>query len=261
MPEFLRQRLIRFFRLSETPTPPPGGQLKTFRAAPNYFRYTLIGWFIQLLFTGGFFVVSVVAFAAGLSESKGNPVDFVIGIIWMLILGLASVSCLLKFLTLRLNYEFRWYMVTDSGLRIREGIASIHEITMAFQNIQNVTINQGPLQRLLGISDLVVQTAGGGGAAAQGGQQQGVVSGHTGYFRGVDNAEEIRDMIMTRLRQVKGAGLERSEKPVAKQKSTGLSLGSMEALRAAAAEARLLRNVVEQVPGGGHEPNMDEGTL
>jgi uncharacterized membrane protein YdbT with pleckstrin-like domain len=244
MPEALKQKLIQFFHISETPAPPPGNDLKTFRAAPNYFKYSLIGWAFQLLFTSGFFLFSVVALIAAVNESDGATEDFIFGAIWTVVLGFALASCLLTFLTLRLDYEFRWYMVTDSGLRIREGIVSVHEITMAFKNIQNVTINQGPFQRLLGISDLVVQTAGGSSMATQGGQNQGVVSSHTGYFRGVDNAEEIRDIIMARLRKVKGQGLAQDVERASKRSGKGLSQQSLGALRQAAEEARLLREVV-----------------
>ena len=37
------------------------------------------------------------------------------------------------------------------------------ETTITFENIQNVTVQQGPLQRLFGIADVRVDTAGGGG--------------------------------------------------------------------------------------------------
>ena len=243
MPEALRRTLISFFRVSETPTPPPGKDLKTFRAAPYYFRYSLLSWLAQLLITGAVFAVSAVIFVSSIEGGKAEFEDKLTAAIFLLVFCFGLLSLFFRLLTLRLDYEFRWYMVTDSGLRIREGILSVHEITMAFKNIQNVTINQGPIQRLLGISDLVVQTAGGSSLATQGNQQQGVVSSHTGYFRGVDNAEEIRDVIMTRLRKVKGAGLQtESDKPKAIRNQ--LSRQSMDALRAAAAEAGHLREAV-----------------
>lgn len=245
MPEALRQSLIRFFRVSETPTPPPGINLKTFRAAPNFFKYSLLGWFGQLLLIGALTLAAGLSFLGALNGSNDDPEALFVNGFFLFALGLSLISLFFKLLTLRLDYEFRWYMITDSGLRIREGIMSVHEITMAFKNIQNVTINQGPLQRLLGISDLVVQTAGGSTVATQGSQQQGVVSSHTGYFRGVDNAEEIRDMMMTRLRKVKGAGLNpEPEKRKPTTDSRGLSATSMAALREAAQEARLLSEFV-----------------
>jgi uncharacterized membrane protein YdbT with pleckstrin-like domain len=108
----------------------------------------------------------------------------------------------------RLDYEMRWYIVTDRSIRIREGITSIREMTMTFANIQNLTIRQGPLQRLLKISDLEVRTAGGGsGDEDSQSEEQGRGSMHIGYFRGVDQAQKIRDSILDRLKRLRDAGL------------------------------------------------------
>jgi len=116
----------------------------------------------------------------------------------------------LTYAVVRLNYELRWYIVTDRSLRVREGVATIRETTMTFANIQNLSIHQGPIQRMIGIADLRVRTAG-GGSSDEGGDsnQQGGRSDsmHIGYFRGVDNAGEIRDLILARVRSLKDSGL------------------------------------------------------
>lgn len=104
----------------------------------------------------------------------------------------------------RLDFELRWYMVTDRSLRIRNGVATIHEATMSFANIQQVVVSQGPLQRLLGLADVRVRSAGGGGSQEE---SADVDSMHTGVFHGVDNANEIRDLILARLRTFRAAGL------------------------------------------------------
>ena len=104
----------------------------------------------------------------------------------------------------RLDYELRWYIVTDRSLRIRAGLASVQETTMSFANVQQVLVTQGPLQRLLGISDVRVQSAGGGRAY---GEHSSGDSLHTGVFHGVDNGDEIRDLVQERLRAFRQAGL------------------------------------------------------
>lgn len=106
---------------------------------------------------------------------------------------------------LRLDYEQRWYIVTDRSLRIRSGLWSVQEMTMSFANLQQVALSQGPLQRLLGISDVRVQSAGGGGSDH--GPKGQDLSLHTGVFHGVDNAKEIRDLILERLRLFRETGL------------------------------------------------------
>jgi uncharacterized membrane protein YdbT with pleckstrin-like domain len=127
----------------------------------------------------------------------------------MLGLGVFLAQMPFSLAAARLNYEMRWYIVTDRSLRIREGIFGVREMTLTFANIQNIAIRQGPLQRLLGIADVVVHTAGGGSATNHQGHDGGGRSGalHTGTLRAVDNAEQVRDLILDRLRHLRDAGL------------------------------------------------------
>ncbi len=119
--------------------------------------------------------------------------------------ALYVVQIPLTYALVRLEYELRWYIVTDRSLRIRAGLATVQESTMSFANVQQVVVTQGPVQRLLGIADLRVQSAGGGGENAHG--PKAGESLHTGVFHGVDNASEIRDLILERLRQFRQSGL------------------------------------------------------
>lgn len=105
----------------------------------------------------------------------------------------------------RLDYELRWYIVTDRSLRIRAGLAAVQETTMSFANVQQVVVTQGPLQRLLGLADVRVQSAGGGGDRSD--EHGRGDSLHTGVFHGVDNANEIRDLVQERLRAFRQTGL------------------------------------------------------
>jgi len=104
----------------------------------------------------------------------------------------------------RLNFELHWYIVTDRSLRIRTGLMSLQEATMSFANLQQVEVKQGPLQRLLGLADVHVQSAGGGGDVQPGRHGPSL---HTGIFHSVNNATEIRYLILERLRQFRQAGL------------------------------------------------------
>ena len=153
-------------------------------------------------------------------KTKPSPREFIISIsrkipstmftlLWVL-KGISLVTYLVQlpvtYFLLRLDYEQRWYMVTDRSLRLRSGVWSVRELTMSFANLQQITVSQGPLQRFLGLADVCVQSAGGGGATAgHGGAQQ--TSLHTGYFHAVENANEIRDLILERLRKFRESGL------------------------------------------------------
>jgi len=103
-----------------------------------------------------------------------------------------------------LDYTQRWYMVTDRSLRLRSGLLGIQEATMSFANLQQVSVHQGPLQRWLKLADVHVESAG-GGAAAQG--EGGGDSMHRSSFHAVENATEIRDLILARLQRFRQSGL------------------------------------------------------
>ena len=198
----------RLLRIPETPDPPPGDETSTrlFRAAPNYYRYLLVTWVLR---TAVALAVIVPMEVIPMITSMTRAVDRAIPQAWMfraplLIIGIVLVQRLFALALVRLDFEKRWYLVTDRSLRVREGVVRLREMTITFANIQNISISQGPIQRLLGISDLRVDTAGGG---SQKKEQSGEENLHGVRFRGVNNAEEIRDLINTRLRQLKDSGL------------------------------------------------------
>lgn len=146
----------------------------------------------------------------------------------------------------RLDYELRWYAVTDRSLRIRAGVVAVQESTLSFANLQQVVVTQGPLQRLLGLADVRVQSAGGGGDAHEG--KGADDSLHTAVFHGVDNAVEIRDLILDRLRLFRASGLGDPEEahaeapPVAAQPAGAALAAARELL----AETRALRQALGQ---------------
>ncbi|MCW5557035.1 MAG: PH domain-containing protein [Verrucomicrobiae bacterium] len=136
------------------------------------------------------------------------------GLFWLLTVaeGLSLVTFVVQipvtYALRRLEYEQRWYIVTDRSLRLRSGVWQVREVTMSFANLQQITVSQGPLQRLLGLADVRVQSAGGGsGGSRPGHPKSDGDDAHLGYFRAVDNAEEIRDLITERLRRFRESGL------------------------------------------------------
>lgn len=158
----------------------------------------------------------------------------------------------LTFAALRLDYELRWYMVTDRSLRIRAGIWKVQETTMSFANLQQVEVRQGPLQRVLGIADVRVRSAGGGGGSAtQSHQKAAEDSLHEGVFQGVDNAHQIRDLIVERLRIFREAGLGDPEDQAIRAEAAHVvsvpHSSELQAVQEVLAEARALR---AQLTGG-----------
>ncbi|HLE85898.1 MAG TPA: PH domain-containing protein [Thermoanaerobaculia bacterium] len=237
--------LERWLRVPPAPDPPAGSaeSVRRFRAAPGYFRYRVLGWVVKQL-------GAVWGLAVGFTVIENVPeFPFSSLLLYAEAVGVAGFVLQLPFtfLLLRLDFRYRWYLVTDRGLRIREGVLQVREQTMSFANVQNLSTEQGPLQRLFGIADLKVRTAGGGGKSEGEPGEAGKKDLHLGYFRGVDDAEGIRDLILARLRGLRAAGLGDPDEPVAPAMRAGAPASDrgpatvMDAARELLAEARALR--------------------
>jgi membrane protein YdbS with pleckstrin-like domain len=246
MADGMRAHLLRWLKVPADPAPPPGGGVRTFRASRNYYRYTIALWLLKQ-----------ASALFGLYISYQFLRGFV-GFQWLVYLELLAIIGFVaqlpfSFALLKLNFEMRWYMLSDRSLRIREGILSVHEQTMAFANIQNISIRQNPLQRLCGISTVVVRAAGGGSGATSSpyGGEGGKSGTHEATFEGVDNAEEIRSVIRERIRLHRDAGLGDPDDPAPRHEaparrtaalSAGPDLsGAIAAAERVLAEARALR--------------------
>jgi membrane protein YdbS with pleckstrin-like domain len=199
--------LVRLLHIPPKPQPPPGSpdSLTVFRAAPAYYQYSIIKWAIKQLTAILGILVSLGGFSFTVGLFEGLPDD-----LWWLeafAIGVFVAQAIGSFVLLKLNYELRWYMVSDRSLRIREGIFRVREQTMTVANIQNMEVRQGPLQRLFGIADLEVRTAGGSTSKKDDSNQAWKEDPHLGSFRGLDNAEEVRNLIADSLRRYRDSGL------------------------------------------------------
>lgn len=203
-----RDTVLDLLRVPPEPEPPPGSPPRLFRAAPNFYKLRLFRWAMtqMLAIFGLLWAIYFIGWIAGAHVPRW--------VLWMFRIGevfawAAFVFELVVGATIvRLDYELRWYMLSDRAIRIREGIATVREKTIALANVQNLAIRQGPLQRFLGIADVEVKTAGGGGSAsAHEGKRGPREPMHVAYFRGVANAEEIRDLVLEGVRRQRNTGL------------------------------------------------------
>ncbi len=238
----------RLLRIPPMPAPPPGDEssAQVFRAAPAFFKYQVVLWGIGMCAMLVFGLVLLTAVnAAVYAEAGRHRLPPVVQVLQLIFSGgivlLMLLHGLVSFAVLRLNYEKRWYVVTDRSLRIREGVVVIREMTVTFANIQNLAVMQGPIQRALGLADLKVETAGGGGARA--GKQQLGPDLHTAWFRGIDNAPEVQQLIQQRLRALKDSGLGHHEemRPAAGGPAPAAFAAALQAVHA---EARALRQAL-----------------
>lgn len=228
---WLRRNILALMRVPADPQPPDGseGSARIFRAGRNYYHWRVVVWLLTNL--GAAILLGGVLFALSRPVKAGPPWIRYTGEVVMVLMVIAfPVYAFVTFLQQRLNYELRWYVVTDRCLRVRSGIVNVHEMTTTFANIQEVRLSSGPLQKVLGLADVEVQSAGGGSG-------KGSSNDHVARFDGVDNAPEIRDFILARLRQYRDSGLGEKDQP----HSPASRAGSQAAAEVLLTEARALR--------------------
>jgi uncharacterized membrane protein YdbT with pleckstrin-like domain len=183
----------------EAPTlPGVSGTVRSLRPSPGFLRY--LKFFFWLMFVPGD-VLPLLGWFAIYAQNETLAFVLLVPLIAILI-----VPDVIAYVAIHLRYDTTWYVLTDRSLRIRRGIWVMHETTISFENVQNVEVRQGPLQRYFGIADVVVQTAGGGARQSKGESSESL-GAHVGILQGLDDAVAVRDLILDRVRQSKSAGL------------------------------------------------------
>lgn len=183
----------------DPPNVPPGsGEVRSLKPSPGYLRYLKMWfWIVAVLFDlcliGAWIIVCFVQPVVGLISAP---------VVW----AVAIIPDIIAYIALHLRWDTTWYVITDRAVRIRKGIWVIQESTITFENIQNVEIRQGPIERKFGIANLMIQTAG-GAAAAAGPHGGGSATSHHGLLQGIEKPEELRAMFMARAGLSKSAGL------------------------------------------------------
>jgi len=165
-----------------------------------FFISSVLRWFFMIVFLS----IWGVGFWSK-SESGIDSGIFSFGFLsWLwFILPVFLVLC---FIWAKLSYHFYRYELVDSGFRKESGVIYKKYVTIPYDRIQNVDIYRGILARLLGLSDLQIQTAGASAVVSRG-VMAGV--GAEGRLPGLskDVAEQLRDELILRARQSKNQGL------------------------------------------------------
>lgn len=195
----LRAAAIRILRLPEgPPNPPPGGAIvRVFNASPRFLSYRLLPVWV------GFGVLIAVAVGVAVFASVEGWGWFLVAALLALIAAFYAVA---GYVTAKLEFEWRHYILTDRSVRIREGVVFLRESTLTFANVQNLRIRKGPLQQLFGIADVLVDTAGGAGGGKDE-ESRAMRKGHRGTIQGIENPTEIRDLVLSLLKRYRDAGL------------------------------------------------------
>jgi membrane protein YdbS with pleckstrin-like domain len=240
--------LVHWFRVpGDPPALPvrPGESTTSFRPSEGFLRYLKFIFWLVLGLTDVAFAIIYIIVAAALCM---NDLWWISLLLLPPTLFLIIAPDIVAYIAIHLRYDTTWYVMTERSIRIRRGIWIIHEMTITFENVQNVTVRQGPLQRYFGIAEVNIDTAGGGGGSGTG-KHGGAGIGHRGVIEGIDNAPQIRDLILARVRSSTSAGLgDELHEHALSITGPGWTGEHLAALRAIHHEVRALRSIhsVEQ---------------
>ncbi|MFC1745097.1 PH domain-containing protein [Candidatus Riflebacteria bacterium] len=186
-----------FILPKEPPTLPilKGEKIHHFQPATGWLEYEKFHFWVILL------IIDICILIGWLLLVWNSP--FWGGVLAPVALVLAVVPDILAYLAIYLKFDSTWYVMTEKSIRIRRGIWVLQEVTITFANIQNIKVEQGPLQRYFGFANVLLETAGGGGGAGHPHDADGMQA-HRAVIEGVDNASEIRKLLLQRLDKEEG---------------------------------------------------------
>ena len=155
-----------------------------------FFLSNLFGWIFTVFFLG---IVAVPL----LLEGFVIPTS-VSGLVF-LVVALLVIAVIISYVWAKLTYDNYKYELTDVGFRKESGVIWKRYVTIPYSRIQNVDIYRGILARILGLSDLHIQTA---GASAVVTQYAAGGMGSEGRLAALskDVAEKLRDELVNRAR-------------------------------------------------------------
>jgi membrane protein YdbS with pleckstrin-like domain len=222
--------LVDWFRVPAQPPSLPvaaDDQLQAFQPAEGFLRYLRFQFWVFLAIIDGAILVAWIAVTLALpwlGFLLAGPAFFI-----------AVVPDVVAYVAIHLRYDTTWYVLGSRSLRIRRGIWVIRETTITYENVQNIKVTQGPLERIFGIANVLVETAGGGAGGHQQGEG-GAANMHCGRIEGVAHAQEIRDLVLARVRKSTATGLgdEREEMAAGRPPWTEAHLEALVQIRDAA---------------------------
>jgi membrane protein YdbS with pleckstrin-like domain len=193
--------LTRWFHVPQDPPllpTHPGEQCEAFQPSAGFLRLLKLKFWIALVAIDALIVIPWLVLL------------FTIPLLAVLLAIPAFIFVvapdIIAYVAIHLRYDTTWYVMSGRSIRIRRGIWVIQETTITFENVQNVKVLQGPVERFFGIGNVIVETAGGGGGTAGHGKHQ-FQGPHVGVIEGIADAQRIRDVILSRVRESTSAGL------------------------------------------------------
>lgn len=161
-------------------------------------------FFVRFLLRGLFLFIFLGIWLSGLlfsaTRKSGFPIK--LGYLWWLVL-IFLFYIIFCYIWAKLTYRFWGYQLTENAFKKEHGVIWKKYVSIPYERIQNVDIYRGILARILGLSDLKIQTAGYSAVYYGRGRPSGV--GAEGHLPGIDKnmAEELREELIKRAKSTK----------------------------------------------------------
>lgn len=154
-----------------------------------FLQYFFI-WILPYLFLNGVFFLGQAA----------EEINISYALIASLSISVFLILLAFSYMWSRLTVHYYRYELTDMGFKKESGVIFKQYVTIPYNRIQNVDIYRGILARLLGLSDLQIQTA---GTSASMGKYGMAGTGAEGRLPGLfkEEAEKIRDELIRRTNE------------------------------------------------------------
>jgi len=155
------------------------------------FFLRFIFWWLFLIISLGF--VTLPFWLEPLIEKGFSLLPFVV------LLSLIVIGLPFCYVWARLTYNSWRYEVGEDVLKIECGVLRKRYVSIPYEKIQNIDIHRGVMARILGLSELRVQTAGYGGARGQWGFWA------EGCLPGIDQelAKRLKDRLIAKVKEAK----------------------------------------------------------
>lgn len=132
--------------------------------------------------------------------------DAIAGQLFAWFIALVVIFLVIAFFWAKLTYHFYRYELTDLGFRKESGVIYKKYVTIPYARIQNVDISRGIIARLLGLSDVMIQTAGSSATVTRYGAFGAGAEGRLPAVAKAD-AEVLRDELIRRATESRAQGI------------------------------------------------------
>ncbi len=159
------------------------------KAVWMFFFRIFIAWFILFIFFS-FWLFGFLS-SSGIYKSAASY------ILWVVIIFVLFVF--FCWFWAKLTYHFFYYQLTENAFKKEHGVIWKKYVSIPYERIQNVDIYRGIIARILGLSDLHIQTAGYSSVHTRG-RARGI--GAEGYLPGLDKhiAQQLREELIRRAK-------------------------------------------------------------